>query len=188
MGTFYGRKGYKIDSSWVNSIATTGGTVLSSGDDSNGAFAVSFRHDLGGCGNPDSGIFVQLKDNIIWTGMSVEFQLLGSASCWSFNNLGYGQAVGSGTGNMLPYSEAAGDLCVKTYLAQNDAPYTTHDKVNACDNNADNFFRFNTSVYRNCTFVRRRDVNGSLAGPHHGRSCNSTGSGAITIIKNIYVW
>ena len=188
MSTVYGRKAYSISSTLVSSIAVTGGTVLSSGD-VNGSFEVRFRHDLGGCGSADSGIFVQLLDFTAWTMMAVQFELLGSASCWSFNTSGYGNAVGnSGTGNMLTYSEAAGDKCVKTYLAQNDSPYTTHDKVSACDNNADNFMVANTGVYRKCTFIRRRNVNGSLAGPHHGRSCNASGAGAITVIKNIYVW
>lgn len=187
MAVNYGRKGYVIQLSDVNAVYTTGGTVLSQGS-VNGCFEVSFRHDLGGCGGPDSGIFVELKDNISWKYMSCQFLLLGQASCWSFNSAGYGAAVGNGTGNILPYSEAQGDSCVKTYLAQNDVGFTTHNKVTACDNNADNFMVYNTNVYRRCTFVRRRNLNGSLAGPHHGRSCNSTGANSVTIINNIVVW
>lgn len=190
MATVYGRQGYKIDSSYVNAIAITGGTIISSGD-IDGTFQVTFRHDLTGCGGPESGIFVELKDFMPWTMMSVQYELLGTASCWSFNESsnGYGTAVGNGgTGNMLAYSAALNDKCVKTYLAQNDAPYTTHVITSACDNSADNFMIFNGSEYRKCTFIRRRNINGSLAGPQHGRSCNAIGAGALTVIKNIYVW
>lgn len=188
MGMFYGQTGTIIQPGHVNGVYTTGGTILSQGYDTRG-FSVTFRHDLSGCGSPDSGIFVELKDFIPWTMMSVEFLVLGQAACWSFNTSGYGNAVGnSGTGNIDTYNEALGDRCVKTYLAQDEPAYLTHNKVYACDNNADNFMRFNTGVYRKCTFVRRRNINGSLAGPHHGRSCNSTGAGSLTIIQNIVVW
>lgn len=189
MATTYGQKGYIVQPGQINGIYVTGATVLSQGFDGRG-FSVTCRHDLAGCGNPDTGIFVEISDFVPWTWMSVEFLVIGQAACWSFmNSSAYGAAVGSGgTGNMLNYDESQGDKCIKTYLAQEEPAFSTHNKVYACDNNADNFMRYNTSVYRKCTFVRRRNVNGSLAGPHHGRSCSSTGSGSLTIIQNIVVW
>ena len=74
------------------------------------------------------------------------------------------------------------------YLSVNDSPYNTHNKVFACDNEADNFFRFNTGVYRGFSMVRRRNVSASLAGIHTGRSCNSTGSGSVTMIDQLRIW
>jgi hypothetical protein len=184
-----GPHGTLVVAAQVNSVQITGGTILSQGDVSEVGFQTRFQHDLGGCGGPDSGIFVEIKDFIPWTFMSAQFLLMGSASCWSFNTSGYGSAVGNGgTGNMIYYDATLGDSCIRTYLAQGDPAFITHSIFNACDNDANNFMRFNTGVYRSCTFVRRRNVNGSLAGVHHGRSCNASGSGAITIIQNIYVW
>lgn len=188
MSVFYGRTAYRVTSPEVSSVDTTGGTIITQGD-VDGGFQVTFQHDLSGCGGPDSGVFIAIRDFVAWTYMSAEFWMLGTASCWSFNEAGYGAAVGNGgTGNMLTYSEAAGDKCIRTYLAQDDPQFVTHNKVTGCDNDSNNFMRYNGSTYRRCTFVRRRNVNGQLAGPQHGRSCNATGSGALTIIKNIYVW
>lgn len=188
MTTYYGRQAYRVTASQVSSVDITGGTIISQGD-VDGGFEVRFQHDLGGCGNPDSGIFVAIRDFVSWTWMSVDFMVTGTASCWSFNHPSYGAAVGNGaTGNILTYNESLGDKCVKTYLAQEDAAYSSHDKVTACDNDSNNFMRYTGETFRRCTFVRRRNVNGQLAGPHHGRSCNSTGSGSMTVIKNIYVW
>jgi len=189
MSVHAGPHGILVAAAQVNTVQITGGTILSQGDVAGVGFQTQFRHDLGGCGGPDSGVFVEIKDFMPWTYMSVQFLLIGTASCWSFNTPGYGAAVGnSGTGNMLSYDTAAGDVCIRTYLAQNDPSFNTHNPVSACDNAADNFMIANGSVYRQCTFVRRRNINGNLAGPHHGRSCNSIGSGSISILQNIYVW
>jgi hypothetical protein len=99
---------------------------------------------------------------------------------------GYGS--GGGDGNIFAYDESAGDMCIKTFLAQDDAQFASHAKASACDNDANNFMRYNTTTFRRCTFIRRRNANGSLGGIHHGRACSEIGSNAITIIKNIYVW
>ena len=190
MASFYGRKSTQVTSYFVNSVNTTGGTIISQGDDANGDFYVRFQHNNSGCGGADSGIFVELKDIFAWTGISCRFRVLGSASCWSFSNSSaYGAAVGaSGTANLQNYSYAAGDRLSQGYLSYEQAAYSSHDPIFACDNNSNNFMIYNTGVYRGFNMTRRRNVNGSLAGIHHGRSCNTTGSGSITIIKNIMVW
>lgn len=190
MSINYGPAGLIVTAATVNSVNVTGATILSQADDVDGGYVATFRHDLAGCGGADSGLYIELKDPFRWTYMSCRFRLLGSASCWSFmNTSAYGGAIGaSGTGNMINYSEAAGDRIIRTYLAQDDAQFATHDKTTACDNNADNFMRYNADVYRYFTIVRRRNVNGSLAGVHHGRSCSSTGSGSITIVDQIRIW
>lgn len=191
MATVYGRPSINVSSGYVNSVQITGGTILNQGNDAGGGFSVSFQHNNGGCGGADSGIFVELKDTFAWKYISCRISVIGSASCWSFSNSGsaYGVISGyPGTGNLYDYDPAQGDTFVRSYLSVNDSPYTTHSKVTACDNDADNFFRFNTDVYRGFTMVRRRNVNGSLAGIHTGRSCNGTGSGAVTVIDQIRIW
>lgn len=176
MSTNYGRKGYRITQALVNSIVLEGSTILSQSDVDDG-FEIKFQHNVGGCGA--NNVLVQLKDFIPWTGISAEFWVSGASACWSFMEL---------QGNIASYDEALGDRCVKTYLAQEDAQFSSHAKASACDNDANNFMRYNTTTFRKCTFVRRRSVNGSLAGVHHYRACNETGANAVTIIKNIYVW
>ena len=193
MSVFYGRNAAQINLYGVNSVSTTGGTILSQGNDANGGYFIQFQHDLGGCGGPDSGIYIELKDTTInWTWISCRFQVSGSASCWSFSNTGgsnYGAGVGiSGTANLLAYSTASGDKLSKGYLSFNEPAFSTHDPLYACDNDANNFFRYNTGVYRSLTMTRRRNVGAGLAGIHHGRSCNTSGGGSVTIIDQIRIW
>lgn len=189
MGVNYNRTSIKVTAALVNSVITTGGTVLSSGD-VNGVFRVVYRVDSGGCGGPDSGIFVQLKDTYPWNGISFETKLGGSASCWSFNVAGsYGSIAGYNTsGYLQAYSTADGDLIYRSYLAQEDAQFSSHNPVTACDNDANNFMRYNTGILRYFTMKRRRDTSGTLAGPYIGRSCTSTGSDSLVIISNIFIW
>jgi len=190
MAVNYSSGGLLITSQNVNSINVTGATLLSQVDGPDSGFVATFRHDLAGCGGADSGIYIELKDPFAWRYMSCRFQVSGTAACWSFmNTSAYGAAVGaSGTGNMINYNESAGDRIIRTYLAQDEPQFSTHDKTTACDNDANNFMRFNGEVFRYFTIVRRRNVNGSLAGIHHGRSCSSTGSGSQTIIDQIRIW
>lgn len=190
MSVTAGRSSVMVSSAYVNSVNTTGGTVLSQGNDGNGGFVVAFQHNLGGCGGAESGIFVELKDTIAWTGISYRTTVLGTASCWSFaNSSGYGLVPGfTTTGNLQDYNTSLGDQISLSYLAQQDPTYSSHNPVYACDNDANNFMIFNGGTYRYFTMKRRRNVNGSLAGIATGRSCNSTGSGSITYIDNIFIW
>ena len=189
MSVVAGRSSVGVTSAYVNAVHTTGGTVLSSGDTDNGLYSVTYRVDSGGCGGPDSGIFVQLKDTIAWTGISFRVQLGGTAACWSFNVSGYGAiSPYSTTGYLESYSTAAGDLINLSYLAQQDPQFSSHDPVYACDNDANNFMRYNADTLKFFTMKRRRDTSGNLAGPYIGRSCTSTGSSSLVIINNIFIW
>ena len=185
MSTFYGRKAERVTYAHVNSVVLVGASIQSQSDD-DGGYQLRVQHNTGNACD-SSGVFIQLKDFIPWTGISVEFQTTGAAACWTFMQPG-GYGSGGGDGFISSYDEALGDRCVKTYLAQDDAQFVSHAKASACDNDANNFMRYNTTTFRNCTFVRRRIVNGSLGGIHHGRACSEIGANAITIIKNIYVW
>lgn len=187
MATVYGINSLKVTTDMIDSVTTTGGTIISQSDISTG-YEIVFRHDLSGCGSADSGILILLKDTIPWTNLSFQWLGNGTAACWSFMDASsnFGSATGTGTGNMLAYSEAAGDVLIKNYLAWEVSAYQSHGRTYACDNDANNFFRFNSGEYKTFQMTRRRNVNGSLAGIHHGRSCNTTASN--TIIRNIRIW
>lgn len=169
----------------VNAIYLVGATIISQ-DLENDGYKLTVQHNTGSSCD-SSGVYIQLKDNIPWTKISAEFWTTGAAACWTYMQPG-GYGSSSGDGNIYSYDESAGDRCLRTYLAQDESQFYNHAKANACDNNSDNFMRYNTTTFRKCTFVRRRIVNGSLGGVHHGRACSEVGSNAITIIKNIKVW
>lgn len=154
-----------------------------------GGYQVKCYHTTGGCGNPASGVFLELKDNINWTWMACEFELQGTGACWAFNNAGFVSGYPA-AGNMLSYNQSLGDIipnerCLNTW---ENPSYQTHSKVYACDNDANNFFRFTTTNPKTFLMKRRRNVGAGFAGPEHSRSCNSFGVDAYTIIKNIYIW
>lgn len=185
MSTFYGRTAERVTFAHVNSVVLVGATILQQSD-VGGGYEIKVQHNTGNVCD-SSGVFVQISNFIPWTGISVEFQTTGHAACWTYMQPG-GYGSGGGDGNIYSYDESAGDKCIRTYLAQDDSQFASHAKANGCDNDANNFMRYNTTTFRRCTFIRRRIVNGSLGGIHHGRACSEIGSNAITIIKNIYVW
>lgn len=185
MAVAYGQTGQIIRPEHVNTIILVGASIISQGE-VNGCFELTVQHNTGNSCD-STGVFVQLRDFISWTKISAEFWTKGAAACWTYMQpSGYGSS--GGDGNIFTYDEALGDRCLRTYLAQDDAQFITHAKANACDNDSNNFMRYNTTTFRKCTFVRRRNVNGNLGGVHHGRACSEIGSNAITVIKNIVVW
>lgn len=185
MSTIFGVNPYRITAAQINGVTLVGASIISQGD-IDGGYEITVQHNTGNACD-STGVFVQLRDFIAWTKISAEFWTTGAAACWTYMQpSGYGSS--GGDGNIYSYDESLGDKCVKTYLAQDEAAFASHAKASACDNDANNFMRFNTTTFRRCTFVRRRNVNGSLGGVHHGRACSEIGSNAITVIKNIYVW
>lgn len=187
MSAVYGRPANRISLYHVSQVVVTGGTLLASGD-SEGGFYVSFQHDQAGCGGPESGVFIELKDFIPWTNISMEFYLTGTAACWDFNNGTRATNIGnSGTGNLLSFDSFL-DRVHKSVNCFELPQFAL--KMSACDNNSDNFFNsgYHVGAFKSFRINRRRNVNGNLAGPMHARSCNTTGSGSVTIIRNIYVW
>lgn len=185
MATTYGLGSTIVTASLIQSVTTTGGTILSQGDTATG-FEIQFRHDLAGCGGPDSGILILIKDTILWKGITFEWLGNGTAACWTFMNASgnFGDATGTGTGNMLGF-DASVDVISRTFLTWEVPEFQSHDRVIACDNDANNFFRFNSGQFKSFVMKRRRNINGQLAGLHHGRSCNSTSS--TTIFRNIRI-
>lgn len=186
MATTYGLGSTIVTANLIESVTTTGGTILSQGDTSAG-YQIEFRHDLSGCGGPDSGILILIKDTIPWKGITFEWLGNGTAACWSFmdSSSNFGSATGTGTGNLLAYNSSV-DVISRSYLTWEVSTFQSHDRTYACNNDANNFFRFNSSEFKSFVMKRRRNVNGQLAGLHHGRSCNSTSS--VTIFRNIRIW
>lgn len=185
MSVIYNINSYTVKFPDVNAVYLVGATIVNQSEDE-GGYTITVQHNTGNACD-STGVFVQLKDSIPWSRISAEFWTTGAAACWTYMQPG-GYGSNSGDGNIFSYDEAAGDRCIRTYLAQDDAQFVTHAKANACDNDANNFMRYNTTTFRKCVFIRRRNVNGSLGGIHHGRACSEIGSNAITIIKNIRIW
>lgn len=177
----------KVTLDMIDSYEIPNSTLVYSQNDSNGFYTIKAYHNAGGCGGVESGVWVKIKTSIPWSRLVCDFTVKGSAACWGFNGNGYGAFTDS-SGNMASYSTASGDIIFgpdATYSFENSS-YTI--KASACDNNADNFMRYNTSVDRTFTMFSRRNNLSNLAGPLHGRSCNSTGVDSYTIISNIYIF
>jgi len=191
MATTYGIASTLVTTANVNLVGITGGTTISAGNNGPlGGYQIIFQHDTGGCGSgPDSGVYIELNDSTPWTHITFEWLGIGAAACWSFpNTSGFGGGAGPTAANLINYDESAGDRVSRSYLTWEVPQFQSHSKVYACDNDSDNFFRYNTGEYRSFFMQRRRNSLSSYAGIHHGRSCNSTGSGATTIIRNIRIW
>lgn len=190
MSIHYNQKAKKITSSDIYSI-TLYNVVMTKNFDESGGFVFEGYHNTGGCGTAqDSGILILLKDNINWSKICFKWEGYGTASCWSFMDAStnYGAATGTPTANILSYSENLGDRLHDNYLTWEIQQYQSHNRTTACNNNADNFFRFNSTKFKKFRMTRRRNINGNLAGIHHGRSCNTVGTSAITRISDIFVW
>jgi len=194
-------RGYIVKASDVNAVYTNNMTIVTS-EDVLGQYVFEGTHNTGGCGGPDSGVFIQLKDNIAWSKITVKFTLVGTASCWTFMGGGnsndgtpggfYGVAGSPPAemssfpgGNIEPYNESLGDRIFWDVNAFTNTAATMARKMNACDNDANNFFRYGGTKEFWATYRRKSATNG-LAGVWAGRSCNTTG--VNTKIENIIIW
>jgi len=187
MATGYGIRSTLVTSDLVNQVLINSNTTLETAETGNigpnGGYQVKISNGGHGCGN--SGVFVELLDTIPWANITYEVIITGTASCWVFNHPGGSYGPGGG-GNILAYNEALGDR-VSRPLNSWEISGVSAVKTYACDNNSDNFMRSQVNPNNPKTFFmqRRRDVNGSLAGPQHGRACVSSGT---AIIRNIRIW
>lgn len=186
MSVFGGNRPTLVTSDMVYAVNLTGSTTVTS-DTGNigpyGGYQLRVTHDNSGCGGPDSRVYLELKNDIGWKYISCEFVMEGTAACWGFNDGTYAP-----TGNIASYDESQGDI-IPNYRAQNsweNTTYQSHNKITACDNEANNFFRFNG--IKKLLMKRRISTANNRAGIGIGRSCSSTGSGSYTIIRNIRVW
>ena len=195
-------RGYIVKASDVNAVYTNNMTIITNANGTDGNYVFEGTHNTFGCGGPDSGVFIQLKDNIAWSKITVKFTLNGTASCWTFMGGGNGNDGSSGGwygvsgtppatmssypgGNIEFYNENLGDRIFWDVNAFTNTASTMTRKMNACDNSADNFFRYGGTKQFWVT-CRRRDVSNGLAGVWAGRSCNVTN--VNTKIENIIIW
>lgn len=178
MAVHYNPKGTLVTNSMVDAVITTGMTTTINGDVNN-AYVYQGTINLSGCGSPNSAVFVRLKDIIPWTRMTCFFEMDGTAACWSFmGGSGFTEVTPATTGlipggNMEQFDRSLGDRIFRdngTFIS--NPAYAV--KLSACDNNADNFFRFNDYKSFWVTSRRKPSSNG-LAGIFHSRSCNQTG-------------
>lgn len=186
MSVFGGNRGTLVTSDMVFAVNLTGSSVVTSGTGNigpYGGYQLRVTHDNSGCGGPDSRAYLELKNDINWRFISCEFIMEGTAACWGFNDGTY-----ASTGNLASYNESLGDI-IPNYRAQNsweNPTFQSHNKVTACDNDANNFLRF--SGIKRFLMKRRISTQNSRGGIAIGRSCSSTGSGSYTIIRNIRIW
>lgn len=172
----------------ISSITNSNCTIVMSetgnlGPD--GGFQIKFYNNTGGCGTSVQGrLTLMLNDNdFVWSHISCEFELQGTGACWGFNDNSYADSA-----NLKGYYVDSSGF-ISDYRAVNsweNPTYQSHNRETACDNADNNFFRF--SGVKRFVMKRSRANLSSLAGISHGRSCNSTGEGSYTIIKNIRIW
>ena len=189
MAVHYNQKGTLVTNSMVDAVITTGMTTTINGD-VNGSYVYEGTLNLGGCGSPNSAVFVRLKDTIPWRKITCFFEMNGTGACWGFmGGSGYTEVTPATTGliaggNIEQFNSSLGDRIFRdngTFIS--NPAYAV--KWSACDGNADNFFRFND--YKSFwTTGRRKDPSNGLAGIFHSRSCNQTGK--YIKISNIFIF
>ncbi len=181
MGLVYGAITNKITSADINSISLTQATIDTSATGNigpSGEWQLKVNHTNSDCSL--TLVEIQLKDNINWSYITFEMDTTGPAACWGWNHGNY-----SNSGNLYSYDEAAGDRIFESINSWELPQFQSHNRTVACDNDSNNFMRYNTNGPRVFAMKRRRNVNGSLASISFGRACNS---GGYTIVKNIRIW
>jgi len=179
MATHYGVKATRINSSDISSITITNCSIASQGDIGNG-YEIQFTNAGSGCGLPVS-FYIELRDSVAWSNISCEFYLVGTASCWSFNQAGHGAVAG----NLISYNSTIDTITA----AKNcfELPQFTK-QMTICDNATTNMLHssFAVGAFRSFRINRRRSSLVTPAGISHGRDC--IGANGYTIVRNIFVW
>jgi hypothetical protein len=181
MALTYGAITNKITSADVYSISLTQATIdtASTGNiGPNGEWQLKVNHTNSDCSL--TLVEIELRDNIAWSYITFEMDTTGPAACWGWNHGSY-----SNDGNLYAYDESAGDRIFESINSWELEQFQSHNRTVACDNDANNFMRYNTSGPRVFAMKRRRNVNGSRAAISFGRACNSFG---YTLVKNIRIW
>jgi len=185
MSLNYGTNSRKIMANDINQVVFANCTLMDSGSDLDGSYYIKMSPNSFGCGTgPNSKFYVEIKDNKPWTKISYVLYMVGTASCWNFNQNG-----SYGTGNLLNFDLSAGD---RVFAGENSfelPQFTT--KMFACDNDSTNFYHnaFIVGSYRKFYVTRRRNTsNNNLVNINVEWSCNSSGLSSYVILKDIFVW
>jgi hypothetical protein len=178
MSINYGPVGHVVTSLDINSIEllqTSIDTARTGDIGPNGSYQLFINHLNAGCDL--SRVNLQLKDNIDWTYITFEIETTGGSACWGYNSGNY-----SITGNMESYNEQLGDRIFEPVNSWELSQFQSHDRTTACDNDSNNFMRYNEAGPRSFCMKRRRSAGGGLVSISHGRACNYLGT---TLIKKI---
>jgi hypothetical protein len=174
----------RVTSNMVDTVYNQNCTITSQGNDSTGGYSISYYFNNGGCGGTESGLYFTIINTIPWSRILCKFTNNGTASCWTFNQSGYGGIAP----NLASYSAGSGDIIFRwdaTNSFQNTG-YTV--QTGACDNDPTNFMHGAYASGDPKTFYMfMRRNSGASAGVGHGRSCNGTGSGQNCTISEIYI-
>jgi hypothetical protein len=162
-----------IDSVVTDTTGRTTYTVTEAADGS-AVVTVTMNQDVANGCSSNNGVRILIKDVILWRRLYVRMFTTGTAACWGWNgDNGYGNGLSGPGGNLLAYNAGLGDF---TRLENNVWNLPQFRKYfSACDNNADNYMRFN-STGRSFDMYCRRNSMAALAGPSHGRTCSSNGT------------
>lgn len=175
----YGLKATRISSYDISSITIGNCSIASQGDTNNG-YQIQFTNAGSGC-TLNVTFYIELKDNVSWSNISCEFYLVGTASCWAFNQASNGAV----TGNLVSYNSSIDTITA----AKNcfELPQFNKQMV-VCDNASTNMFHssFAVGAYRSFRINRRRSSLVLPAGISHSRNC--IGLNGYTIVRNIFVW
>jgi hypothetical protein len=181
MGLVYGAVTNKVTSADIYSITLTQATIDLSQTGNigpSGEWQIKVNHTNSDCSL--TKVDIVLNDNINWQYITFEMDTTGPAACWGWNHGSY-----SDSGNLFSYNEGAGDRIFESINSWELPQFQSHDRTVACDNDENNFMRYNTAGPRVFAMKRRRNVNGSRAAISFGRACNSFGT---TLVKNIRIW
>ena len=181
MGLGYGPKGYVVGAKDIGLITLTQ-TSIDAGQTGdigpNGSYQLFVNHLNNGCDS--SQVNLQIKDNITWSYVTFEMVTTGNSACWGWNHGSYSDA-----GNMPSYNESLGDRVFESINSWELPEFQSHDRTVACDNDANNFMRYNASGPRSFCMKRRRNIGAGLVTISHGRACNNYGT---TLIRKITLY
>jgi hypothetical protein len=181
MGLVYGAVTNPIFAGDIERIELTSATIVT-GETGNlgprGEWQIKVTHD--NCGCDLTKVNIVLKNNIPWTNITFTMDTTGGAACWGWNHDGYSE-----TGNLFAYDEGASDRIFESVNSWELAQFQSHNRTIACDNDENNFMRYNTEGPRVFSMKRRRNPNGELGAISFARACNC---GGYTIVKNIRIW
>jgi hypothetical protein len=178
MSIKYGRNYRKIFTSDIDSVTLLNCTNTSSSESSTGA-VLEFSHPAIGCSS--SGFTILLNSSLEWSQITFKINMTGTTACWAFSQ---GTSYVPTDANILNWDSSID----RVFFSKNcwELPQYTL-KMNACDNNSDNFFHpgFHTGSFKEFYTTRRRNNLGAAAGLSHGRACLGAGT---TIISDIRIW
>ena len=185
-----GRNLYLITPDLIDSVVvdTSGRTsyTITTGSNGGAIVNVTMTYDSANSCASNNGVVILLKDFVKWTGLHCSFTSTGAASCWGWNgDNGYGAGLTTPTGNLSAYNANLGDFTYNEFNVWDLPQFRKY--FSACDNNSDNYMHGNYQVgsSRGFTMFNRRSNMNSLAGPSHGRTCNTTGNIIFSSIKVI---